>query len=159
MSVRSIAQGSRDCLFYDERPASSDPWPFPRYSLSACLWYCNAKTQAELCNCTHHFMPRVGKAYVLLDVNFTVTNHVTLVTTAEQSFSSMTSLTLLSCLSVWKWTRYTRGTRRRTSWQQLEMCAVSCTAVQRKNNHEKFMHAAVCVKSLCKSHVMEQCLP
>ncbi|XP_075976486.1 sodium channel protein Nach-like [Anticarsia gemmatalis] len=60
LSVQRLAPSNRDCLFKDERPAFAELWPFTQYSYSTCLLYCRAIVQAEVCNCTHHFLPNLN---------------------------------------------------------------------------------------------------
>ncbi|CAH0583187.1 unnamed protein product [Chrysodeixis includens] len=60
LSVQRISPASRDCLFSHERPAFAHLWPFNIYSYGACDMYSRAMAQAEGCNCTHHFMPKLG---------------------------------------------------------------------------------------------------
>ncbi|KAJ8719151.1 hypothetical protein PYW07_016707 [Mythimna separata] len=60
VSVQLLSPNNRDCLFTYERPGFAHFWPFPRYSYSACVMYSRAIVQAEVCNCTHHFMPQIG---------------------------------------------------------------------------------------------------
>ncbi|KAL0881872.1 hypothetical protein ABMA27_001644 [Loxostege sticticalis] len=59
-SVNAMPPRVRGCLFKDERPPFAREWPFKRYSYSTCMLYCRAVVQADLCNCTHHLMPKIG---------------------------------------------------------------------------------------------------
>ncbi|XP_028043512.1 sodium channel protein Nach-like [Bombyx mandarina] len=60
VAVQSISPVSRDCLFSHEVPSFAQHWPFKKYSYSACVLYCRAKAQTDVCNCTHHYMPNIG---------------------------------------------------------------------------------------------------
>ncbi|XP_049871017.1 sodium channel protein Nach-like [Pectinophora gossypiella] len=59
VSMRSVEQSLRGCLYHHERPAFAHLWPFTDYTYSTCIYYCRAIEQMELCNCTHHFMPKL----------------------------------------------------------------------------------------------------
>ncbi|KPJ13203.1 Sodium channel protein Nach [Papilio machaon] len=60
VSVTALHPDVRGCLYQNERPAFADKWPFKKYSYSACVLYCRAMAQYELCNCTYHVMPKIG---------------------------------------------------------------------------------------------------
>ncbi|VVC91478.1 unnamed protein product, partial [Leptidea sinapis] len=59
VSVTSISQGFRGCLFKNEQPTFVEKWPFNSYTYSACLLNCRAMKQYSLCNCTYHFMSKI----------------------------------------------------------------------------------------------------
>ncbi|XP_050680156.1 sodium channel protein Nach-like [Leptidea sinapis] len=59
VSVTSISQGFRGCLFKNEQPTFVEKWPFNSYTYSACLLNCRAMIQYSLCNCTYHFMSKI----------------------------------------------------------------------------------------------------
>ncbi|KAI8420721.1 hypothetical protein MSG28_007948 [Choristoneura fumiferana] len=58
VSINLLDPVKRGCLLVHEKPAFAQHWPFPRYSYNACVLYCRAMKQVEVCNCTHHFMPQ-----------------------------------------------------------------------------------------------------
>ncbi|XP_063548099.1 sodium channel protein Nach-like [Cydia strobilella] len=60
MTIHRLDPLRRGCLLVREKPAFAHHWPFQRYSYSACVLYCRAKIQVDLCNCTHHFMVRLN---------------------------------------------------------------------------------------------------
>lgn len=64
-SVTTLSEASRDCLLDDERPPYPD-WPFGYYTRSACILYCRALAQMSRCNCTHHFLAKIGKFSIRL---------------------------------------------------------------------------------------------
>ncbi|XP_062709387.1 sodium channel protein Nach [Aedes albopictus] len=65
-NVHDISIKRRDCRF---------PWEFPEnslhlynsYSFSSCAVECFIQTQIELCNCTHHLMPKSIKPLKICD--------------------------------------------------------------------------------------------
>ncbi|XP_026333467.1 uncharacterized protein LOC113240392 [Hyposmocoma kahamanoa] len=59
ISVTTLSVALRGCLFKHEHPAFAQLWPFKEYSYNACVLYCRAMQQVELCNCTHFFMPQL----------------------------------------------------------------------------------------------------
>ncbi|XP_038221197.1 uncharacterized protein LOC119839074 [Zerene cesonia] len=58
-AVTSVKPYLRDCLFKGERPTFTKDWPFAFYSVTACMLYCKAITQYQLCNCTYHFISSI----------------------------------------------------------------------------------------------------
>ncbi|XP_045496941.1 sodium channel protein Nach-like [Colias croceus] len=58
-AVTSVKPNLRDCLFKNEMPTYTKDWPFSFYSVTACMLYCKAITQYQLCNCTYHFISSI----------------------------------------------------------------------------------------------------
>ncbi|XP_048477779.1 pickpocket protein 19 [Plutella xylostella] len=59
ISVQAIPPELRGCFMSWEVPPAAEYWPFHRYKYDACIWYCRAMAQVQLCNCTHHFEPKM----------------------------------------------------------------------------------------------------
>ncbi|XP_052754478.1 pickpocket protein 19-like [Galleria mellonella] len=66
-SVSSMSRPPRTCLYEHERPSFAHHWTFMKYTYDNCRFYCRALAQVEFCNCTHHFMPRLGN-YPMCDI-------------------------------------------------------------------------------------------
>ncbi|XP_050349510.1 sodium channel protein Nach-like [Nymphalis io] len=60
LSVSSLSETMRGCLFKDDRPPYPD-WPFKQYTYSGCLLFCRALAQYSSCNCSHHFLAKIVK--------------------------------------------------------------------------------------------------
>ncbi|KAL1130441.1 hypothetical protein AAG570_011689 [Ranatra chinensis] len=56
-TLKYVPVEQRNCRFPNENILKS----YRYYSYSACVVDCRAKAQIKLCNCTHHFMPKLGE--------------------------------------------------------------------------------------------------
>ncbi|KAG7309743.1 hypothetical protein JYU34_004242 [Plutella xylostella] len=68
ISVQAIPPELRGCFMSWEVPPAAEYWPFHRYKYDACIWYCRAMAQVQLCNCTHHFEPKMGELWLAIQL-------------------------------------------------------------------------------------------
>lgn len=68
-SVKDIAVENRKCRFSWERVNIPYPLLYNQYSYSTCSIECLMDIQLELCNCTHHLMPkRLNEMNIVCDI-------------------------------------------------------------------------------------------
>lgn len=85
--VKEVSVAQRNCRFPSENYLQS----YQQYSYSACVVDCRAQAQLRFCNCTHHFMPKIGER----ELNFGSPNFsaLTLPTHYSKLSSALYSLT------------------------------------------------------------------
>ena len=63
-----VSVEQRNCRFPHENPLTLHN----KYSYSTCIVECHARSQMELCNCTHHYMPNMGESLSRTSRHYTV---------------------------------------------------------------------------------------
>jgi len=67
--VQDVSIKKRGCRFLSELFNKKNVKLYNTYSYTACSVECHFKAQIELCNCTHHLMPRnLIKKYEICDI-------------------------------------------------------------------------------------------
>lgn len=69
VSVQDVPISNRKCRFPWERDKHTSPMLYQQYSHSTCAIECVTNIQLELCNCTHHLMPKHSKDANACDVD------------------------------------------------------------------------------------------
>lgn len=69
VSVQDVPISNRNCRFPWEHDKDTYPMLYKQYSHSTCAIGCAMYIQVELCNCTHHLMPKYSKYAKTCDVD------------------------------------------------------------------------------------------
>lgn len=97
-SIQDASISNRKCRFPWERNTDgSYPMLYDQYSYSTCFIECSMEIQLELCNCTHHLMPKFLNAANTCDIDglICLTNNF-----GEMSFFLYCILPILSLLII-----------------------------------------------------------